>query len=369
MRVLVNMPSQHGTHPSGVARVTFSLLQEWLAGEDHSFILRSPWRREDLPEGLRNSRLEVVVTPRPRHMLADVLMQTFRLPGQCRRMGVDVVFNADPFGSRTGAAARVTLVHDLYFKSVPGQIGSRACLTMGLAYSWVLAGTTRIVTVSDATRTDLENWRADFGRRAVTIHSDATPLPKNLPKTRLIDAPYVLMVGNATPNKNFRFAAQALSRLSCRFPTLNLVHVGGDAGEIIKAELEVLGSRLILHRRTRVSDVDLAVLYRDAACLLVPSLAEGFCLPILEAQDAGCPVVHANVSAMPEIAGEGGLKYPEGDQMALADLIARLLTDADHRSDVIARGHTNRRRFSWHEAGRAYLGVFQDALSDARKHS
>lgn len=366
MRVLINMPSQYAAQPSGVAKVIFCLLEEWLAVDDHSFILRSPWRREDLPQGLRDSHLEVVVVPRPKLMIADVLMQTFRLSALCRRMGVDVIFNADPFGSRTGAAARVTLVHDLYFESLPEQIGPRARLTMALAYRWVLAGATRIVTVSEATRSELLSWRADFGRKAVTIHSDATPIPKVLPIGRPIAAPYVLMVGNATPNKNFRFAARALSGLSARFPDLAVIHLGRDPAETIKDELKISGSVMALHRRTGLSDADLGVLYRDAVCLVVPSLAEGFCLPILEAQDAGCPVVYADVSAMPEIAGTGGLKYPVGDATALANLVSRLLTDRDFRSEVVARGHANRSLFSWAQASAIYLSVFQNALADAR---
>lgn len=367
MRVLINMPSQYAGRPSGVAKVIFSLAEQWAKDSENSYLLLSPWTKDDLPPALQNSRLEIVTRPRPRIMIFDVLMQTFRMPSTCRKLGVDVVLNADPFGTRLGGAARVTIVHDLYFESLPEQVGGRAGLTMRLAYEWVLAGSARIVTVSDATRTDLARWRPNFGRKARTIHSDAIASDGVAPPDRLVQAPYVLLVGNATPNKNFAFAARALARLYTDHQDLTIVHVGHDPADTIAKALEQLDSpTLAVKRMTNVSEGDLRALYRDAACLVAPSLAEGFCLPILEAQDAGCPVVCPNVSAMPEIAGDAAIIYPVDDGEALAAAVARLLTEPDLHRTIVARGHENRARFSWARAANAYLSVFAEALSLAR---
>ncbi|MDQ1219661.1 hypothetical protein QE432_001219 [Agrobacterium sp. SORGH_AS 745] len=125
MRILVNMPSQYGGKPSGVGRVTFSLLERLLDQTRDDYILRSPWTRAQLPENLRESRLQLIETPRPRIMVFDVLRQAMTLPALCRKLGIDVLFNADPFGSPSGGKRRVTLVHDLYFRTIPEQIGWR----------------------------------------------------------------------------------------------------------------------------------------------------------------------------------------------------------------------------------------------------
>lgn len=95
MRILVNMPSQYSGKASGVARVTFSLLERLLEQTGDDYILRSPWTREQLPESLRDSRLELMETPRPRIMVFDVLRQAAMLPALCRRHGIDVLFNVD----------------------------------------------------------------------------------------------------------------------------------------------------------------------------------------------------------------------------------------------------------------------------------
>lgn len=96
MRILVNMPSQYGGKASGVARVTFSLLERLLEQTDDDYILRSPWTRAQLPAELRDSRLRLIETARPHIMVLDVLRQAMTLPVLCRREGIDVLFRAVP---------------------------------------------------------------------------------------------------------------------------------------------------------------------------------------------------------------------------------------------------------------------------------
>ena len=111
----------------------------------------------------------------------------------------------------------------------------------------------------------------------------------------------------------------------------------------------------------------LAALYRGALCLCVPSFAEGFCLPVLEAQTLGCPVLCSDRSATPEIAGTGALTFDPADASALAAALRRLLHEPGLRADLIARGHANARRYDWAETARRYEGVLSEALQDAAR--
>ncbi|WP_395444157.1 glycosyltransferase family 4 protein [Caulobacter sp. UC70_42] len=368
MRVLVNMPSQYGGRPSGVALVVFKLLEELLTLGRHEYVLRSPWSREQLPPALAASSLTVVERPRPRLMILDTLVEALRMPAICRQLGVDVVLNADPFGAARGAKARVTIAHDLYFHTLPEQVGGRATLTMALAYDLVLNGSTRIVTVSDATRTDLGHWRPRFGAKARTIHSDAATSPAPANPARVGPARYVLLVGNATPNKNFALAARAFAEIRPSFPDLEIVHVGQDGGETINAELTRLGVDTPVIRLTNVPDGDLKALYRDAVAYVAPSLSEGFCLPILEAQSQDCPVVCSNASALPEIAGDGALFFAPNDSQALAGHLRSLLETPDLGKALAERGRANRGRFSWKQSAVAYERVLEDALAASRRN-
>lgn len=362
-RVLVNMPSQFGGKYSGVARVAFQLLERLVENPDFTYVLRSPWTRDQLPEALRRSGLEVVTVRRPGIMVLDVLRQAVWMPLLCRRLRIDLVLNVDAYGAATGGRARVMIVHDLYFRTIPERTGRREALTSDLIFRLMLRGNAAAICVSDATRRELVAAYPAARAIATTIHSagtlgadagDAGPSE--------VAGRYVLAVGNATHNKNFGVLAHAMARVRAAHPDLAIVHVGEDPDETIASTLRGLGADVRLVRLTGLDDRRLGALYRGAACLCVPSLAEGFCLPILEAQALGCPVICSDRSAMPEIAGDGALLFDPADADALASGIGRILDDHGTRGDLVRRGLANARRFSWDRAARAYEAAMLGAI-------
>jgi glycosyltransferase involved in cell wall biosynthesis len=354
------MPSQFGGKQSGVARVAFSLLDQLLDVTEHDYVLRSGWEQADLPPRLQNARISVITEPRPRVMVLDVVRQALIMPGLCRRMGIDIVLNIDPFGSPTGGRKRLMIVHDLYFKTIPEQIGWRATRTTDFIVKLMIAGCSRIVCVSDATRSDLGRWYPAAAAKSLTIHSDSTLKVdlEEISPTRPIAEPYILAVGNATSNKNFATLAKAFVLLKARHPDLRLVHVGLDPDEEILGAIGDEETRNAVICMSGISDLELAGLYRHALCLCVPSLYEGFCLPVLEAQSLGCPVVCADRSATPEIAGNGALTFDPTDVPALAQTLERLLSEPPLVEELKAKGHENRARFSWRKAAEAYARLF-----------
>jgi len=102
-----------------------------------------------------------------------------------------------------------------------------------------------------------------------------------------------------------------------------------------------------------VPDVELRELYRGALALLFPSLEEGFGLPILEAMQAGTPVLTSNVSATAEVAGDAALLVDPMDTTSIREGIVRLMDDAALRDDLRRRGHERVRQFDAGAQGRA----------------
>ncbi|UXT52562.1 glycosyltransferase family 4 protein [Agrobacterium tumefaciens] len=362
MRILVNMPSQYGGKPSGVARVTFSLLERLLEQTRDDYILRSPWTRAQLPENLRDNRLQLIETPRPRIMVFDVLRQAAVLPALCRRHGIDVLFNADPFGSPLGGRRRITLVHDLYFKTIPEQIGWRATLTTDFIFRLIMAGSDQITCVSEATRRDLARFYPVAAGKSMTIHSDSTlKIDLEAPDgARPVAGPYILAVGNATSNKNFALLGKAFARLGRTMPDLHVVHVGRDDAEEIGSMLDDPELKTRLIRLSGIDDRQLAALYRHAACLCVPSTYEGFCLPVLEAQQLGCPVVCSNRSATPEIAGKGAFTFDPADPDSLLAALERLFREPALADSLREAGYENRALYSWQKAADSYAQLFRE---------
>lgn len=362
-RVLVNMPSQFAGRPSGVALVAFRVIAGLLARGTFAVVLRSPWTREQLPASIRD-RVEVVTVPRPRIMLLDVLRQAVTVPRLCRARGIDVVLNADPYGAAFGGRARVSVVHDLYFRTMPDRIGSREARTTDPIFRLVLGNSARVIAVSETTRRDLVRSYPSLSGRTHTVPSAAMLDPAAVdPAPGLPPSPYVLVVGNALYNKNFATLAKAMAALAR--PGIGIVHVGDDPDEAIAAALE--GAPVRLTRLSRISEDRLAALYRDALCLCVPSFAEGFCLPVLEAQTLGCPVICSDRSATPEIAGAGALTFDPADVQALTACLRRLLDEPGLRASLIARGRDNARLYDWAETARRYEALLLEALRDAAR--
>jgi len=358
------MPSQFGGKPSGVARMAFCLIEALLKNPEFDYVLRSPWERRDLPTSLQASPLDVITIRRPPVMIADVIKQIVSMPIFCRRHDIDLLVNIDPFGAPTGARARVMIVHDLYFRVLPQQVSRREAFTTDIIYRLMLANHDRVVTVSDATKRDLSHHYPAGAARATTVHSAATlaPISPDVEGPE-IEGRYVLAVGNATLNKNFKVLAEAMASLHQVLPDVALVHVGSDPGESIGNVLSARRSTLRLVRLTGIDDNRLARLYRHAECLCVPSLYEGFCLPVLEAQGLGCPVVCSDRSATPEVAGRGAMTFDPEDPEMLSKKLHALLTNKELREKLVQQGLENQRSFSWTSAANQYEEIFRQAIS------
>ena len=109
-----------------------------------------------------------------------------------------------------------------------------------------------------------------------------------------------------------------------------------------------------------VSDEERQRLYREASMLVVPSLDEGFGMPVVEAMTIGVPVVAANRGALPEVAGEAAQLVDPVDEEAMSEAMRRFLEDPVCAVSAIERGFERARRYSW----RASAGVLLEAYRE-----
>jgi glycosyltransferase involved in cell wall biosynthesis len=121
---------------------------------------------------------------------------------------------------------------------------------------------------------------------------------------------------------------------------VNLVELAAEHGFPVK-RLHVLG---------RVDDEDLSAILRRASVLAVPSRAEGFGLPVLEAMAVGTPVVHTDVPALVEVAGGTGLVVPKGDADALASALSEVVSQTVATAERVAQGQLRAAAFTWEHA-------------------
>ena len=103
-------------------------------------------------------------------------------------------------------------------------------------------------------------------------------------------------------------------------------------------------------------------LYRTAAALVFPSLDEGFGMPVLEAMEAGLPVVTSNRSGTAEVAGDAAVLVDPADVGAIRSGIERILGDTGLREELIRRGRRRAAEFTWERAARETLAVYRELL-------
>ncbi|HEY1729448.1 MAG TPA: glycosyltransferase family 1 protein [Candidatus Baltobacteraceae bacterium] len=180
--------------------------------------------------------------------------------------------------------------------------------------------------------------------------------PQSLPSS-----PYVLMVGAGEPRKNARLLAGAFAD-AFGGRDVQLVVVGSLAPD---AEGEARARAIALHIESRIDDTRLRDLYRGAACVAVPSLAEGFGLVVVEAQACGAPVVASNASALPEAAGNAALLVDPHDRAGWRDALREVIDDESVALRLRALGITRFGLGRRDEPARAILAALRD-LADHR---
>jgi glycosyltransferase involved in cell wall biosynthesis len=107
-----------------------------------------------------------------------------------------------------------------------------------------------------------------------------------------------------------------------------------------------------------VDDADLASLYAGASVVVMPSRAEGFGLPVLEAMTLGVPLVTSDDPAMREVGGGATQLFPVGDPTALSAAIVRVLGDAGLRAQLIEAGRMRAQDFDWLDAARTMWDLY-----------
>jgi glycosyltransferase involved in cell wall biosynthesis len=279
------------------------------------------------------------------------------LPLAARRRGVEWVINPAFFGAPWGTPRRALIIHDLYFRSVPHLVPARRRRLLQAIVPLLAHRSEAIFTVSQATKTELERFYPHLGARAQVLHSGNRVLRQ--PDNALLPVPpvgraYLLMVGHLTANKRPETVITALAALRREGRDLALVHVGDDGGRLAPLA-EQAGIAEHVTTLGHQPDSELAACYAHCEALVLPSIREGFGLPLIEAQAQGAPVIASSCAALVEVGGDTALYFPVEDAAQCAEAIRTVLNDPQQRRLLVERGAANAARFRWDETARRLI--------------
>lgn len=297
-----------------------------------------------------------------------IFYEQWVIPARLRRTSADVVHFPDyqvPFVCPQ--AHTVMTVHDLAAFVLPEVFPGAKSGTKRFLMRRSVQRADRIIVPSMATRDDLiEILHVPAEKIRVVPHGvkrSGVPL-----QTRVQERPYFLAVGTVEPRKNFTRVIQAYHLLAEQRQDLPDLVIAGRLGWMYDETLE-LPEKLGLAPKVKflqyVSEDILATLYRDAVCLVYPSLYEGFGLPVVEAMQANIPVVTSSQGSLLELGGDSLWRANPYDAAAIAEQMGRVLDGGENVRERVRKAREWANQLTWDNAAALTREVYEEIMKES----
>jgi len=292
--------------------------------------------------------VEVVRCPTPWHgraWLMQGLVTAARRRGEVNHILGDVHYVA----AALPAKRTILTVHDL--RRLDDLKGLRKQLYRWVYFSLPLRKCRVVTVISEQTRARLLH-EFPWAEPKIRVIPDCVPDGFE-PRPKPFDAafPCILQVGTKL-NKNLERVIQALEGQNC---LLRIV------GPLNAEQSRLLGRHRIAHRNDAdISDDEMVRAYEESDLVVFASLAEGFGLPILEAQALGRPVVTSRFPPMCDVAGEGACLVDPFDVNSIRSGISRVIEDRVYRERLVAKGFENCQRYDARPIATAYAALYRE---------
>lgn len=354
--VAVNLTAIGPTMVGGTVRYALSLFEsmaERVASGSAKIRLEGHVRPDALQHFTPLARRYLHTVPHLKGRVARIMYERILFPARLSRRRTHAVINPIFAGPTRGASRIITVIHDLYFRNVPKLVEPRRRRYLEFVVPRAVRASDVVVTISESTAKEVRSAWPDVADRTIVVHSAGRNLPLCPPMPS--EMPYVIFVGTALPHKNVEVIITAIAWLQKSGREIGLLHVGSDPEGILAEAVTRHAAARFVQRIEGASDDELAAAYKGALALVIASFAEGFCLPVLEAQALGTPVCTTPCGALREIAGKAALYFEPDQSDVLASHIASLLDNPSKREILIKDGLKNAARFDWQRTAKEII--------------
>jgi glycosyltransferase involved in cell wall biosynthesis len=256
----------------------------------------------------------------------------------------------------------LTVVHDLAFERYPRAYSAAERAYLRLTTRWAALRCPLLIAVSESTKADLVSVYGVRPERVRVVPLGASePVVAPASISRLselgLDGAFVLQVGRIETRKNQGAALAAVERLD----GITLAVAGPERDAALAAKLRSSRRCRVLGR---VDQPTLELLYKHASAVIVPSLYEGFGLPVLEAMARGKVVVAAKASSLPEVGGDAALYYHDAaDPEQLAKVLEVALGDDKLRTTLARAALARARMYTWERCAAGVADVIRELIA------
>ncbi len=367
-RVAINA-SIIGAKPTGLGIYTIKLVRALDRIRTDLLVLTSS------PEALGSLRAPAIRIPRlvrpERGMgghLARLLLTQMLYPIIARIRGLRAVLHTVPEAPLRAAVPQLTIVHDLLPLAFPTEY-PRQQYYFRFFVPRVLAASGAVAADSESTRIDVIERYGISGEKVHVVYPGCDRrvfYPNGSESPGGGGSPYILYVGNLLPHKNVLGLIDAFAVLRRRAACRLVVRGEGRPRYVrdVLRRVEALGLKEAVTVLGYIGEGRLRRLYCDAACVVVPSLREGFGLPVVESMACGTPVITSSCPALLETGGDAALRVDTQDVTGLADAMYRLLTDSGLRRELCERGLRRAAEFTWDRTAETISALLDAAIQE-----
>jgi glycosyltransferase involved in cell wall biosynthesis len=321
-----------------------------------------------------------------KEQLSYFLWKQFLLPYQAKQLGCQVLFCSDfmvPYFSL--GIKTIPVFHDAFFWEYPQHYNKYWLLffrNLGLAAAkksaYVVTPTkyasnqlskytgipqSKIIAIGEAPKT-IEDQNKDYQNKENQVSTSTQDI---------LNTDYILHVGTLEKRKNLPALIRAFKMVQqSGFPNLKLVLVGMASNKITLDDSAAIADAINQEQLSKdviltgyLNDDEVQVIYQKAKLYVFPSINEGFGIPVLEAFLYKVPVVIANNTCLPEVAGLGAKSFNPFEVTDIAQTITLLLNDEALRQSYIEKGNAQLQNFSWEKTAGSLMQLFKKAVADS----
>ena len=362
----------YGVGFTGIGRYTAELIEQLSKQDsDNEYVL---FMRKEAFDSFKvpNGRFKKVLADFKHYSLGE----QFGFNALLKKEKLDLMhfthFNAPVFYNKPF----VVTIHDLTLTFFPGKKMNHFLQRM--AYHWVINNVTKkakkIIAVSQHTKKDLVETLHISEDKISVIYNGVTAKfggtePTSRPemmKELGLSRPYFLYTGVWRDHKNIVGLIKAFAKFNEEVGRQYELVITGPHNPTyheVPDTVKELDAEEDIHLVGLVSEENIYALYLNALAYVFPSFYEGFGLPPLEAMQCGTPVVASNVSAVPEICGEGNALYFDPyDVDDMAAKMKQVVADPGLRQKLIDNGRERVKFFSWEKMTAEVLDIYNKTL-------